>query len=111
MAEQSIFVICEQTVTDDNQRRDWITEEVDPDHGYFGDRSSAQSFVDELDAPALAAYAERKAAYDEKVALWDQKQARAAAQSFANPDWRPSGPPDKPLPHLVIEIRPNQRKD
>ena len=46
-----------------------------------------------------------------KVALWDQKQARAAAQGFANPDWRPSGPPDKPLPHLVIEIRPNRRKD
>ena len=111
MAEKSVFVIADQIVTEDDQCRDWITEEVDPDHGYFADRSSAQSFADALDAPALAAYAERKATYDEKVALWDQKQARAAAQSFANPDWRPSGPPDKPLPHLVIEIRPNRREN
>lgn len=79
-------------------------------HGYFTDKDAAQAFVDELDAPAIARYAEQKAAFDKKVKAWEQKQAKAQSLGFSNPDMRPAWPPVKPLPHLVVEVSPNQPK-
>lgn len=110
MSNQPIYVIAEQTVLEDHSGRDWITEEMDPDHGYFTDKDAAQAFVDELDAPAMARYAEQKAAFDKKVKAWEQKQAKAQSLGFSNPDMRPAWPPVKPLPHLVVEVSPNQPK-
>lgn len=53
----------------------------------------------------MTRYAETLAAFNKRVQRWERKQAKAQALGFANPDHRPWGKPEAPLPHVVIEIQ------
>ena len=100
-----IYLIAYQTDEDDDRRT--ITTTIDEDHGYFTDPGAAQDLVDKIDREPRERYLERKADYDKKLARWEHKQARARAHGFANPDPRPSWPPQEPLPHLVVPLELN----
>lgn len=110
MNDQPIYVIAYQTKVDDNYWHNEITEDIDPEHGYFTDQSAAQAYVDALDAPGMAEYTERKATFDKRLKSWERKQARAQKLGFTNPDIRPDWPPTQPLPHLVIPLHLNAPK-
>ena len=78
---------------------------VEEDYGYFTNETAAKNFVEELDRQPIALYIEQRANYKEKLKYWEAKEAKARKMGFANPDWRPAPPSNKPLRHYVVGVQ------
>lgn len=100
-----IYVIADRTHQQDIDGRPFVEDEIDPDLGFFTHEAAAQTRVNDLNTPAIAAHADATARYDKQLKAWERKQARAAKLGFSSPDWRPQ-PPTEPRLSVVVEIRP-----
>lgn len=100
----SIYVIARDTRHEDSDGRDYFTEDIDPDYGYFTEKEAAEAFVESLDGPARASYEERLSDYRTRLAAERSKAEQAQKLGFRH-DYHIYAPyvPDY---HVVIEINP-----
>lgn len=85
-----------------------LSLDIDPDYGYFTTPEEAQQFVDDLNAPILASYAQRLEEYETKMPAWVAKNKAAKELGFRNPDHPPTHPGPPPTKFIVVEIKPHE---